>query len=152
MKHDGYRADLSKVLGTAFACSHVSGLTGPSAIRALCRSCKADQGRFLIDGETVVSNERGIVDFERQHSRDHDNSATLCAFDLLELDGEDLHQLSLDERKSKLAKLLRTSRNSGIALNEQTSRNRRFLGGCAARPKFGSARGPGLKTPGPSVS
>jgi bifunctional non-homologous end joining protein LigD len=42
----------------------------------------------------------------------------LWAFDLLELNSEDLRQPPLDERKSKLAKLLRSSRHSGIALNE----------------------------------
>jgi bifunctional non-homologous end joining protein LigD len=48
----------------------------------------------------------------------HNTSTTLWAFDLLELNGEDPRQLPLDERKSKLEKLLRASRHSGIALHE----------------------------------
>jgi ATP-dependent DNA ligase len=45
---------------------------------------------------------------------ERDKSAMLWALDLLELNSEDLRQLTLDERKSKLAKLLRASRHLGI--------------------------------------
>jgi hypothetical protein len=44
-------------------------------------------------------------------------SAVLCAFDLLELDGEDLRRLPIEVRKAGLAQLLR-SRHPGIVLNE----------------------------------
>jgi bifunctional non-homologous end joining protein LigD len=40
----------------------------------------------------------------------------LCAFDLLELDGEDLRRLPIEMRKQKLAKLLGRPK-PGIALN-----------------------------------
>ncbi len=40
---------------------------------------------------------------------------TLCAFDLLELDGEDLRRAPIGERKLAFAKLLRQS-HPGIAL------------------------------------
>jgi hypothetical protein len=42
----------------------------------------------------------------------------LWAFDLLQLNREDLRQLPLDQRKAKLAELLRTSRHSGMIPNE----------------------------------
>jgi bifunctional non-homologous end joining protein LigD len=41
------------------------------------------------------------------------------AFDLLELDGEDLRTLSLGDRKTRLARLLR--RRVGIVLSEHTA-------------------------------
>ena len=41
----------------------------------------------------------------------------LCAFDLIELDGEDLRRSSIEYRKRKLAKLLRRP-ELGIVLNE----------------------------------
>jgi bifunctional non-homologous end joining protein LigD len=41
----------------------------------------------------------------------------LCAFDLIELDGEDLRRAPIEHRKRKLAKLVRTP-HPGIALNE----------------------------------
>jgi bifunctional non-homologous end joining protein LigD len=87
----------------------------------------------LVDGEAVVADERGIADFEKLHSREHDKSAMLWAFDLLELNGEDLRQLTLDERKSKLAKLLKGSRHHGIALNDHLEADgaRAFYHACA---------------------
>jgi bifunctional non-homologous end joining protein LigD len=45
--------------------------------------------------------------------------AILQAFDLLELDGEDLRPLPLGQRKPRLARLL-TRAQAGIALNEHT--------------------------------
>jgi bifunctional non-homologous end joining protein LigD len=56
----------------------------------IVEAAKNIKGTFLIDGGAVVSDELGIGDFERLHSREHGKSATLRAFDLLELNGEDL--------------------------------------------------------------
>jgi hypothetical protein len=44
-------------------------------------------------------------------------SAALCAFDLLELDGEDLRRQSIEKRKELLTKLLKGSHLS-VVLNE----------------------------------
>ena len=46
-------------------------------------------------------------DFDKLWNRTHDHEAKLCAFDLLELDGEDYRPKPLAERKKKLFKLLR---------------------------------------------
>jgi ATP-dependent DNA ligase len=46
--------------------------------------------RFLIDGEAVCCDADGMADFQRLHSREHDASAFLYAFDLLMLDGADI--------------------------------------------------------------
>jgi bifunctional non-homologous end joining protein LigD len=43
--------------------------------------------------------------------------AVLCAFDLLELDDEEVRRLPIEERKAQLARLLRKP-SPGIALNE----------------------------------
>jgi bifunctional non-homologous end joining protein LigD len=85
------------------------------------------------DGEAVVLHKYGIADFEKLHSRKHDKSAMLWAFDLLELNSEDLRQPTLDERKSKLAKLLKGSRHHGIVLNEhlEADAERAFYHACA---------------------
>jgi ATP-dependent DNA ligase len=40
-----------------------------------------------------------------------DESVRLCAFDLLELDGEDFRDRPLQERKRRLAQLLRKDRD-----------------------------------------
>jgi ATP-dependent DNA ligase len=63
-----------------------------------------------IDGEVVVCDRAGVADFERLHSREHDGRAFLRAFDLLELDGEDLRPSPLFERKAALRRLLRRAK------------------------------------------
>jgi bifunctional non-homologous end joining protein LigD len=74
---------------------------------------------FTLDGEAVVSGSDGIAVFDRLHRRQKVTDAMLYAFDLLELNGEDLRSLPLLHRKAKLAKLLVRSR-SGIVFNDHT--------------------------------
>ena len=70
-----------------------------------------------VDGEVVVCDDAGVSDFERLHSRTLDRVAFLWAFDLLELDGEDLRARPLFERKGALDRLLRRAK-IGIQFNE----------------------------------
>ena len=46
-------------------------------------------------------------DFDKLWNRAHDHEAKLCAFDLLDQDGEDYREKQLLERKHRLFKLLR---------------------------------------------
>jgi bifunctional non-homologous end joining protein LigD len=52
--------------------------------------------------------------------RRHDHAATICAFDLIEVDGTDLLRSPIEQRKYRLAALLQR-RHPGIALNESYS-------------------------------
>jgi bifunctional non-homologous end joining protein LigD len=70
----------------------------------------------IIDGEAIVVDQDGLSIFDLLRYRQHDHAATLCAFDLLELDGTDLRSRPLEERKQHLAWALR-ERHHGIALN-----------------------------------
>jgi bifunctional non-homologous end joining protein LigD len=56
---------------------------------------------FLIDGEAIVTNGDGLAVFELIRHKRHGDSAVLCAFDLIELDGEDLRRSSIEYRKRK---------------------------------------------------
>jgi bifunctional non-homologous end joining protein LigD len=78
--------------------------------RLKARSC-------LIDGEAVVCDEYGLAVFERLRHQREGRAVFLFAFDLLELDGQDLRREPLETRKATLASLLRGSR-SGLRLNE----------------------------------
>jgi bifunctional non-homologous end joining protein LigD len=60
----------------------------------------------LIDGEAVWCGPDGAADFDKRHSRAHDDQAFMYAFDLLELDGDDLRAHPLEVRKAALAKLI----------------------------------------------
>jgi hypothetical protein len=68
---------------------------------------------YTIDGEAVVCGQDGVAVFEALHRRRRASEAILQAFDLLELDGEDLWPLPLGARKAKLAGLLAHS-TSGL--------------------------------------
>lgn len=72
-----------------------------------CRSC-------VLDGEAVVQLPDGRDDFHAVRSRSGAGRAVLMAFDLLELDGQDLRSWPLVERRAELAHLL-TSPVDGIA-------------------------------------
>ena len=61
----------------------------------------------VIDGEAIACDENGLAVFDLIRYRRQDHSVVLCAFDLLELDGQDLRRAPIQERKRALAKLLR---------------------------------------------
>ena len=65
-------------------------LEAASGLKA--RSC-------LIDGEAVACDGRGLAVFERIRYRRADESVFSYAFDLLELDGQDLRREPIETRK-----------------------------------------------------
>jgi len=75
-----------------------------------CRSC-------LIDGEAVACDDNGVPIFDRLRYRRDDRRVFLYAFDLIELDGDDLRRKPIEARKAALAKLLRRAK-TGLVLNE----------------------------------
>jgi ATP-dependent DNA ligase len=72
---------------------------------------------FLIDGEAIVTDDDGLAVFELIRRARNGGAAVLCAFDLIELEGEDLRRTPIEHRKRKLAKLVRTP-HPGIVVNE----------------------------------
>ena len=72
---------------------------------------------FLLDSEAIVTNERGLAVFDLIRHQRHGNDAVLIAFDLIEFEGEDLRRTPIEQRKRKLAKLVRGP-HPGIVLNE----------------------------------
>ena len=72
---------------------------------------------FLIDGEAIVTNASGLAVFDLIRHKRHGVDAVLLAFDLIELDGEDLRRTPIEQRKRKLAKLVRGP-HAGIVVNE----------------------------------
>jgi hypothetical protein len=67
----------------------------------------------------MVCGSDGIAVIDAVHRRRGAADAVLQAFDLLELNGEDLRPLPFEKRKAKLARLPARI-NAGIALNEHT--------------------------------
>ena len=60
----------------------------------------------IIDGEAVACARDGVSSFDLIRHRQHDGSVFLWAFDLIELDGDDLRREPLEVRKATLASLL----------------------------------------------
>ena len=71
----------------------------------------------ILDGEAVACGEDGIASFDRIRYRRHDADVFLYAFDLIELDGDDLRREPLAVRKATLASLLARAA-LGLRLNE----------------------------------
>jgi bifunctional non-homologous end joining protein LigD len=71
----------------------------------------------IIDGEAVVCEGNGMPSFDRIRYRRHDASVFLYAFDLIELNGDDLRREPLDTRKATLASVLRRAA-PGLRFNE----------------------------------
>jgi ATP-dependent DNA ligase len=72
---------------------------------------------FYLDGESVVCGKDGVAVFDLLHSKANDRAVFLHAFDLLELNGEDIRHAPLESRKAKLRRLI-GRRKSGIVYNE----------------------------------
>ena len=81
-----------------------------AAIAALpIRSC-------VIDGEAIACDENGLSVFELLRYQRRDQVVTFRAFDLIELDGEDLGRMPIERRKGTLLRLIR-DRHPGIVFN-----------------------------------
>jgi bifunctional non-homologous end joining protein LigD len=75
----------------------------------------------IIDGEAVACGEDGVASFDRIRHRHHDADVFLYAFDLVELDGDDLRRDPLAVRKATLASLLsRASRGCPSRMSAST--------------------------------
>ena len=72
----------------------------------------------LIDGEAVACDGDGLPSFDRLRYRRQDSTVLLFAFDLLELNGQDLRREPIELRKAALARLLRAAPKIGLQLNE----------------------------------
>jgi bifunctional non-homologous end joining protein LigD len=68
-------------------------------------------------GATVVLGPDGLSRFEELRSREAAHAAILYAFDLIEPDGEGMHNHPFLDRKAALARLLRNT-EAGILFNE----------------------------------
>jgi bifunctional non-homologous end joining protein LigD len=60
----------------------------------------------ILDGEAVACDDKGIPCFDRLRRRRHDEAVFLYAFDLIDLNGDDLRREPLEVRKATLASVL----------------------------------------------
>ena len=149
IKHDGYRTLLVVERGQVRAFTRTGldwtnrypGIVGTTA-KLRCRSA-------ILDGEVIVQDERGASDFDALMSaiRWHPHKLIFYAFDLLHLDGEDLRDRPLIERRAKLRELLQVDKTSPLQFSEEfTGDVAAFFRACAKHglegivSKFASSR------------
>jgi len=120
IKHDGYRTMLVIERGTARTYTrngHDWSDRYPGIIMAArklpCRTA-------ILDGEVIVQDGRGVSDFEALQSalRSKTTHLIFYAFDLLHLDGKDLREKPLLERRAKLKRLIQNP-DSRIQFSEE---------------------------------
>jgi bifunctional non-homologous end joining protein LigD len=117
IKHDGFRVIARKIGAQVRLYSRPGNdlsdrftLIVESPARLRSRSC-------IIDGEAVCCDDDGMPSFDRIRYRRHDASVFLYAFDLIELNGDDLRRDPLEVRKATLASVLAKA-GPGLRLNE----------------------------------
>ena len=117
IKHDGFRVIARKEDDRVRLFSRPGNdLTNrfPLIVEALARLRSRS---VILDGEAVCCDENGMPSFDRLRHRHHDASVFLYAFDLIELNGDDLRREPLEVRKATLASLLGKA-HPGIRINE----------------------------------
>jgi bifunctional non-homologous end joining protein LigD len=118
IKHDGYRLQVRRVRDQVRLFTR-NGYDWSARYLAISVTATLLRARsFVLDGEAVVCGPDGVAIFDALHSRG--GEAMLYAFDLLELDGQDLRALPLVDRKKRLARLL-GGRRLGIVLSDHTA-------------------------------
>jgi len=104
LKHDGFRAVAYIDRGD---CRLVSRSLKPLHFRSLRASLAIiDVTDAILDGEIIVLDKNGASQFNSLLSHKGENVAVFYAFDLIWLNGSDLRQLPLAERKAQLRALV----------------------------------------------
>jgi bifunctional non-homologous end joining protein LigD len=117
IKHDGYRLLVRKAYDQVRIYTR-RGADWTHRFPAIVRAAASLRVKSLyLDGEGVWCRSDGVAVFEELHNQENDDTVFLYAFDMLEIDGEDLRSTPLEQRKMRLRKLL-TNRKLGIVYNE----------------------------------
>ena len=117
IKHDGYRLMICRDTASMRLLTR-RGYDWTARFPAIASAASVLRAKsFLIDGEAVCCDNKGIAVFDKLRQRRNEWSVFLVAFDLLELNGRDLRREPIEIRKSGLARLLRNA-EPGLQLSE----------------------------------
>ncbi|MBT2320980.1 DNA ligase D [Variovorax paradoxus] len=121
LKFDGYRL-LARIDGDKVQCITRNGHDWSARLPGLVKSLAGLPTRSAwLDGEIVVEGESGAPDFQAlQNAFDRNATASIVywLFDAPFLDGLDLRQLPVEERRARLAKLLGRKPPPALRLSE----------------------------------
>ncbi|TPM90664.1 ATP-dependent DNA ligase [Mesorhizobium sp. B2-1-3A] len=108
VKFDGYRTQLIKDVD-GIRLYTKTGIDWTAKYRPLAEEAAAlDAESFIIEAETIVTNEAGLSDFHALRSAitRYPQELYLVAFDLLHLNGHDLRDMALKDRREVLEALI----------------------------------------------
>ncbi len=128
IKHDGYRTIVVIERGEV-RCYTRNGFDWSHRYPGILQAASGLQCRSaVLDGEVIIQNDHGVSDFDGLMSaiRWRPQKLIFYAFDLLHLDGKDLRDLPLIERRGCLQKLLQTNKSPALQFSEE------FVGDAAA--------------------
>jgi bifunctional non-homologous end joining protein LigD len=117
IKHDGYRLLVRKHDGKVRIYTRRGVDWTKRFPRIVEAAMRMRHTSLYLDGEGVVCGKDGIAVFDKLHSKANDEAVFIYAFDVLELNGDDLREAPLEDRKRRLERLLRKSQD-GIVFNE----------------------------------
>ena len=117
IKHDGFRVIARKDGGRVRLYSRAGNDLTPRFPLIVEALAGLRSRSLILDGEAVCCDDNGMPSFDRLRHRQHDSGVFLYAFDLIELNGDDLRREPLEVRKATLASLLSKAR-PGIRVNE----------------------------------
>ena len=136
VKHDGYRTLLVIEEGYVRAYTR-NGFDWSERYPAIVRSAaRLGCHSAILDGEVIVQDANGLSDFEALSSaiRSAPERLLFYAFDLLHLDGEDLRDRPLLERRAKLKELIQSDETCQLQFSEEfTGDAAAFFRACAER-------------------
>jgi bifunctional non-homologous end joining protein LigD len=117
IKHDGFRI-LAHRRGRSIRLLTRNGIDFADRFPLITEAIEAlPVTSCVVDGEAIVCDGDGLAVFDLIRGHGRNGQAVLCAFDLIEVNGEDLRREMIEDRKRRLAGLLRLQHN-GIAANE----------------------------------
>jgi len=91
------------------------------SLQSITKSIKAESA--ILDGEIVAFDKKGLPRFEGlRSSRDADFTIVYFAFDLMYLNGEDLTQMPLIQRKARLKRIIGKHKNSRLLFTDHVIR------------------------------
>ncbi len=102
----------------------------PAVAKALT---KLKAASALVDGELVVSDEKGRPSFQLIQNADETTRVHAFLFDLLEVDGEDLRQQPLEARRERLASIMPGRSPALLLSSEVTGEPEQLLAELASR-------------------
>ena len=111
-------------------CGSINGTNWSKRYPLIAETVAHIQGSAILDAEVLWLDSDGMAQFDALHRRVNHGKASVCAFNLLMLNGEDLRRKPYVERKAVLRRLLRQGRGIQYVEHAECHGDRLFEAVC----------------------